>query len=59
MRPDIKEVGGDKEYIQEVLYNALEQAWVHIEGSLMEGLVRSMEKRVKAVITADGWYIKY
>ena len=59
VRPDIEEVGGDVEHIQEVLYNVLEQAWVRIEGSLMEGLVRSMERRVKAVIAADGWYTKY
>ena len=59
VRPDIKEVGGDKEHIQEVLYDALEQAWVRIEGSLIEDLVRSIEKRVKTVITVDGWYTKY
>lgn len=59
VRPDIEEVGGSKEHIQEVLYDALEQAWVRIEGSSIEGLVRSIEKRVKAVIASDGWYTKY
>ena len=59
MRPDIEEVGGDAEKVQEVLYEALEQAWVRIEGNIMEDLVRSMERRVKAVIAADGWYTKY
>ena len=59
MRPDIKEVGGDAEHIQEVLYNILEQAWVRIEGKVMEDLVKSIERGVKAVITTDGWYTKY
>ncbi|KAK0513618.1 hypothetical protein JMJ35_003982 [Cladonia borealis] len=31
VRPDIEEVGGSPERIQEVLYNALEQAWVCID----------------------------
>ena len=59
VRPDIEEVGGGDEHIQEVLYDALEQAWVRIDGKIMEDLVRSMERRVKAVIAADGWYTKY
>ena len=59
IRPDIEEVGGNVDHIQEVLYDSLEQAWVRIEGKVMEDLVRSMQRRVKAVIAADGWYTKY
>ena len=59
VRPDIEEVGSDVEHVREVLYNALEQAWVRIEGKVMEDLVKSIERRIKAVITTDGWYIKY
>ena len=59
VRPDIKEVGGDVEHVREVLYDALEQAWVRIESKIIEDLVRSIERRVKAVIEADGWYSKY
>ena len=50
VRPDIEEVGGNVDHVQEVLYDALEQAWVRIEGKIMEDLVKSMERRVKAVI---------
>ena len=59
VRQDIEELGGDVDHIQEILYDSLEQAWVRIEGKIMEDLVRSMERRVKAVIAADGWYTKY
>lgn len=59
VRPDIEAVGGDAEHVREVLYEALEQAWVRIEGEIMEGLVRSMKRRVEAVIAADGWYTRY
>ena len=59
VRPDIEEVGGNKEHIQEVLYEALEKAWTLVEPKIMEDLVRSMERRVRAVVDADGWYTKY
>ncbi len=59
MRPDIEQVGGDTEKVREALYKALERAWVLIEPKIIKDLVRSMEKQVKAVIAADGWYTKY
>ena len=59
VRPDIEEVGGNIDHIQEVLYNSLEQAQVRIEGKVIEDLVRSIQRRVKAVIAADGQYTKY
>ena len=45
--------------MREELYEALERAWTMIESEIMDDLVRSMERRVKAVIAADGWYTKY
>ena len=59
VRPDIEAVGGNVDHIQEILYDALEQAWTRIEAKEMEDLVRSMKRRVDAVIDADGWYTKY
>ena len=59
MRLDIEGVDGDTDRVWEVLYEALEQAWVRIEASIMKDLVRSMERRVKAVIAADGWYMNH
>lgn len=59
VRPDIEEVGGNKEYIQEVLYEALEKVWTLVEPKIMEDLVRSMERWVRIVVDADRWYTKY
>ena len=59
VRPDIEEVGGDVDHVREFLYDALEQARVRIKANVMENLVRSIERRIKAVIAADGWYTKY
>ena len=59
VRPDIEEVGGDAEHVREELYEALEKAWTLIDPKLMEDLVRSMKRQVKAVIKAKGWYTKY
>lgn len=59
VRPDIEQVGGKIEHIQEELYKALERSWAMITPQEMEDLVRSMQKRVKAVIKAEGWYTKY
>lgn len=58
MRLDIEEVDGDADRVREVLYKALEQTWVRIEANMRRGLVRSMKRRVKAVIAANGWYMK-
>ena len=59
MRLDIEEVDGDADRVREVLYKALEQTWVRIEANMRRDLVRSMKRRVKAVIAANGWYMKY
>ena len=59
VRPDIEQVSGSAETVREMLYEALKRAWTMIEPEIMDGLVRSMESRVKAVIAADGWYTKY
>ena len=40
------------------LYETLERAWHTIGKDLMKKLVRSMQRRVKAVIKAKGWYTK-
>lgn len=59
VRPDIEEVYGDVDYIQDVLYNVLEKVWTLIDPKIIKDLVKNMEKRVRAVVNADGWYTKY
>jgi len=38
---------------------AIEEAWLAIDQSLIDGALISMMRRVQAVITAKGWYTKY
>ena len=59
MRPDIEEVGGSKQKIEDALFDALEKAWPLIDEELVDGLIRSMERRVQVVIAAEGWYTQF
>lgn len=59
VRPDIEQVSGDVHKVRDVLYEALDLAWTMIKGHEFEGLVRSMERKVAAVIAAEGWYTRY
>lgn len=59
VNPDIENVGGNDETIQEELFKALFRSWEEIKESYLDRLVKSMERRVKAVIAAEGWYTKY
>ena len=59
VNPDIEKVTGGVEKVKEALSKALEEAWRLIEADLLEKLVRSMPKRINAVITSEGWYTKY
>jgi hypothetical protein len=38
---------------------ALKKAWHIIPTSFFESLIKSIKQRIKAVIKADGWHIKY
>ena len=59
LEPDLKHMQGSKEEIMDKLYATLERAWHDIPESMLESLVRSMPRRVNAVIKAKGWYTKY
>lgn len=59
VRPDIEQVHGGVDAIQDALGDALERAWQLIDKDLLDDLVRSMERRVSAIIAAKGWYSKY
>jgi transposase len=43
----------------QALYNALNEGWDQMKQSLIDGLIKSMESRVNAVIAAEGWYTRY
>lgn len=59
VRPDIEDVPGGDEKVQEALFAALEEAWQRVDRGLMDTLIGSMKSRVEAVIAADGWYTRY
>ncbi len=59
MNPGIEQVKGDADTVRDALWDALEQAWHLIEDDILNDLVESMERRVQAVIKAEGWYTKY
>ena len=50
---------GKTEEAYQALYNALNEDWNQMEQSLIDGLIKSMDNRVNAVIAAEGWYTKY
>ena len=56
---NIDSVTGSDDKIREVLWKALKEAWTLIDEDMMKGLIESMDRRIKAVIDADGWYTKY
>ena len=46
-------------YTLQMLCQAAVEAWEEIQDDLFEKLVSSMQRRLQAVINADGWYTKY
>ena len=56
---DIEKVTEGVEKIKEALDKALIEAWNLIEADILESLMMSMSKWIKAVIASEGWYTKY
>ena len=59
VNPHIEDVVDGDDVIREALLEALFKAWQLIDESILHELIDSMQRRVKAVIASDGWYIKY
>jgi uncharacterized protein (UPF0276 family) len=56
--PDLSEMPKNDESLQRLCEAAVE-VWEEIEPVMIENLVRSMCRRLAAVIAAQGWYTKY
>jgi len=56
---NIENVVSDKNNIKEALFDALYKAWEALNDYYLHNLVWSMERRIKALIKAKGWYTKY
>ena len=57
--PEVWDAKGESEEELHKMEEALKQAWLMIPTSFFESLIESMERRIKTVITADGWHTKY
>lgn len=56
--PELSEMPKNDESLQRLCEAAVE-IWEEIESSMIKNLVRSMRRRLAAVIAAHGWYTKY
>jgi hypothetical protein len=57
--PEVWDAKGESEEELQRMEEALKAAWLIIPTSFFECLIESMERRIEAVIEADGWYTKY
>ena len=57
--PDTKSLQGTSAAIKQKLQDRLWEIWWDIGEDVLDSLIESMSHRVKALITAHGWYTKY
>ena len=57
--PDMKLLQGIPDAIKQKLQDRLWEIWWNIGEAMLDGLIDSMPRRVKALVTAWGWYTKY
>jgi hypothetical protein len=58
LHPEIEQMG-KSEAALDAFIQAAEDAWHALPQELMQQLVDSMERRIRAVIKAKGWQTKY
>lgn len=56
--PELKAMGNSNSTM-DFLIECAKEAWETLEGELLNKLAEGMQKRVDAVLAADGWYTKY
>jgi transposase len=57
--PELLEFTGDNQEVRDKLLAALQEGWEALPEDFFTRLVESMQRRVKAVKKAKGWYTKY
>ena len=57
--PELLELKGKGQNTKEAMLKALQEGWDAIEEEFFEKLIASMQRRVRAVCKAKGWYTKY
>jgi hypothetical protein len=56
--PELLEMGACEDSY-EALHEAIREAWQAVPQDFIDGLIRSMIRRVQAVLKANGWQTKY
>ena len=59
LHPELLEEKGKREDVKQAMLNALSEAWDTLKDTFFTALIESMQRRVKAVVDAEGWYTKY
>ena len=57
--PALATIRGDNEELRITFMKLIERAWEELGQEYFDGLIRSMDSRVNAVLLAKGWYTKY
>jgi len=57
--PGLLETTAQDEATMDRFASAIKRAWASIPAARIEGLVRSMDERINAVIAAEGWYTRF
>ena len=56
---DIDSMTVSENIVREILWKTLKKIWTLIDEKIMRVLIESMKRRIKTVIAAEEWYIKY
>jgi transposase len=57
--PELLELKGKGQIVKDAMLKAIQEGWEAIEAEFFEKLIKSMERRMRAVCKAKGWYTKY
>jgi hypothetical protein len=57
--PELAAIRGNNEEVRATFMRLIEKAWEELGQDYFDGLIRSMDSRVNAVLLAKGWYTKY
>jgi transposase len=57
--PELATIRGTNEETRTTFMRLIEKAWEELGQDYFDGLIRSMDSRVNAVLLAKGWYTKY
>jgi transposase len=58
LHPELQFAADTEETLQ-ALIGAAQEAWHNVADNILYNLANSMDRRVQAVIDAEGWYTKY